>query len=102
MPEHWPAGHDHHSGQPFVVGECSIHCQGATLRETGQHGFGGRHFGRSNLLVYDVVQFVHGPHDGRLVFQLILVQRRQVKPRSRRETLVQREWNFLPVSQREL
>jgi len=100
VPEYRPAGHDHHGGQLFVVGESGIYCQGATLRETRQHGLGGRHFGRSDLLVDDVMQLVHGPHDARLVFCFVLVQRRQVKPRSRQETFVQRKWNFLPAGQR--
>jgi len=41
MPDHRPAGHCQDGGEPFVVGESGIHCQGATLRKTGQHGLGG-------------------------------------------------------------
>lgn len=97
VPEHRPAGHDRDAGQPFVVGERRVHGQGAALRETRQHRLGGRHFRRSDLVVHQVVQLVHGPHDARLVFHLVLVQRRQVEPRGGRETLVQRQRYLFPA-----
>lgn len=98
MSERQPAGHDQDAGELFVKRERGVYGQGASLREAAQQNFGGRHFGPGYLVVDEVVQLVHRSHYARLVFHFVLVHRRQVEPRGRREPFVQRQRYFFPAN----
>lgn len=97
VPNDWPTRHNKDTGEFFVIGQCRVHGQGTALWETGQYSFGRRHFRWRYLFVNDVVQLIDGSHDARLILQLVLIQRHQIKPGGRWEALGHSQWYLFTV-----